>query len=87
MGNQECRVKLAIVKVCDNRQGCNSYKGSCECKELINKGRCDYLDLINHECDKSCDIGKCLDYKNCKYRGKLIDKLVLECEDEILNTN
>ena len=28
------------------------------------------------ECDKSCDIGEYLDYKNCKCRKRLIDKLV-----------
>ena len=31
------------------------------------------------ECDKSCDIGEYLDYKNCKCRKKIIDKLVEEC--------
>ena len=30
---------------------------------------------------------KHLDYKKCKCRRKLIDKLVLTWEDEILNTN
>ena len=28
------------------------------------------------ECNKSCDIEQYLDYKNCKYRKKLISKLV-----------
>ena len=27
-----------------------------------------------------------LDYVNCKCRKRLIDKLVLECKDEVLNT-
>ena len=31
------------------------------------------------ECDKSCDRGEYLDYKNYKYRNKLVDKLVEEC--------
>ena len=32
----------------------------------------------NCECefDKSCDVGEYLDYKNCKCRKKLFDKLV-----------
>ena len=30
----------------------------------------------NYECDKLCDIREYLDYKNCKYRNKLVDKLV-----------
>ena len=34
----------------------------------------------NCECEfhKSCDIGDYLDYKNCKCRKKIIDKLVEE---------
>ena len=35
----------------------------------------------NCECeyDKLCDVGEYLDYKNCKCRKKLIDKLLEEC--------
>ena len=59
---------------------------------MIDKGRCDDGLIWNRsirecECDKSCDIGKYLDYANCKFRKRLIDKLVLECEDDILNAN
>ena len=35
------------------------------------------------DCDKSCDIGEYLDYKNCKCRKKIIDKLVEECSKNI----
>ena len=35
------------------------------------------------ECDKSCDIGEYLDYKNCKCRKRIIDKLVGECGENI----
>ena len=35
------------------------------------------------ECDKSCDIGEYLDYKNGKCRNKLVDKLVEECCENI----
>ena len=35
------------------------------------------------ECDKSCDIREYLDYKNCKCRKKIIDKLVEECSENI----
>ena len=31
------------------------------------------------ECDKLCDIGQYLDYKNCVCRKSLVDKLVEEC--------
>ena len=33
------------------------------------------------ECDKSCDVGEYLDYENCKYSKKLVDKLVDECTE------
>ena len=35
------------------------------------------------ECDKLCDIGKYLDYKNCNCRNKLVDKLLEECSENI----
>ena len=35
------------------------------------------------ECDKSCDVGEYLDYKNCKCRNKLVDKSVKECSKNI----
>ena len=35
------------------------------------------------ECGKSCDIGEYLDYKNCKCRKRIIDKLVDECSENI----
>ena len=35
------------------------------------------------ECDKSCDFGEYLDYKNCKFRKRLVDKLVEECSENI----
>ena len=37
------------------------------------------------ECDKSCDIGEYLDYKNCRCRKKIIEKLVEECSENIEN--
>ena len=35
------------------------------------------------ECDKSCDAGEYLDYKNCKCRKKLVDKLVERCTETV----
>ena len=35
------------------------------------------------ECDKLCHVGEYLDYKNCKCRKRLIDKLVEECSENI----
>ena len=55
---------------------------------MIDKGICDKAFVWNPnncecECDKSCDIGECLDYKNCKCRKRIIDKLVEECSENI----
>ena len=43
------------------------------------------LNLINCECecDKSCDVGKYSDYKNCRCRKRLLDKLVERCSENI----
>ena len=51
---------------------------------MIDKGVCDkgYIwNPSNCECeiDNSCDVGKYLDYKSCKCREWLVDKLVEEC--------
>ena len=35
------------------------------------------------ECDKLCDVGEYLDYKNFKCRKKIVDKLVEECSENI----
>ena len=35
------------------------------------------------ECDKLCDVGEYLDYKNCKCRKRLVDELVEECNENI----
>ena len=37
----------------------------------------------NCECDKSCGVGEYLDYKNCKWRKKLADKLTEERTENI----
>ena len=55
---------------------------------MIDKGICDKGFIWNTsncecECDKSCDDRECLNYKNCKCRKKLVDKLVEECSENI----
>ena len=35
------------------------------------------------ECDKPCDIGENLDYKNCKCRQKIAGSSVEECSENI----
>ena len=39
--------------------------------------------VIASECNKSSDVGEYLDYKNCKCRKRIIDKLVEECSENI----
>ena len=55
---------------------------------MVDKGVYDkgYIwNLSNCECeyDKSFDVGEYLDYKNCKCRKKLVNKLVEECNEII----
>ena len=66
----KCKCRLDAI-VCNNRQRCNDDKCRCECKELIDKS----------VCDKSCDVGEYLDYKNCTCNKRLADKLVDECTE------
>ena len=66
----------------------NNDKWRCECKELIDKGMCDKEFIWNPskcecKCDKSCDVGEYLDYKNCECKKRLTDKLVGECSKNI----
>ena len=86
---ETCKCKCRLdASVCDDKKRWNDNKGRYEFKELIDKGVCDkgfLWNTSNCECEyyKSCDVGKYLDYKNCKYRKKLADKLVEECTENI----
>ena len=85
--NETCKYKCRLdASVCNNKQRWNIYKYSSECKELIDKSVCNKGFIWNPsncqwKCDKSCDVGKYLDYKKCKCRKKLVDKLVEECTE------
>ena len=87
--HETCKCKCSLdSSVCSNKQKWNKDKCRCECKEFIDKGSCDKGFIWNPsncdcEFDKSCDVGEYLDYKNCKCRNKLIDKLVEECSENI----
>ena len=75
--HKTCKCKCRLdASVCNNKQGRNEGKCRCEYKELIDKGICDEGFIWNPsncecECDKSCDIGEYLDYKNCKCRNRI----------------
>ena len=83
----KCKCRLD-ASVCNIKQRWNDDKCWCESKELIDKGVC-YKGSIwnrsNCECehDKSCDVGEYLDYKICKCRKKLVDKLIEECTENV----
>ena len=81
----KCECRLDAI-VCNNKQRWNKNKCRCECKELINKGVCDKDFIWNpsnceYECNKSCDFSEYLDYKNCKCKKRLVNKLVEECNE------
>ena len=70
----ECKCRLD-ASACNNKQRWNEDKWGCEWKEYIDKGICDKGFIWNPsncecECDKLCDIGEYLDYKNCNVERK-----------------
>ena len=88
--HETCKCKCRLdASVCSNKQRWNEDKCRGECREeLIDKQRCDKRFVwnpsnCNCDCDKSCDIGECSDYKNCKCRRKIIGSLVEECSKNI----
>ena len=83
----KCRCRLD-ASIYNNKQRWNDDKCRCECKELIDKGLCDKEFIWNPnncecECNKSRDIGEYLDYKNCRCKKRIIDKLVEGCSENI----
>ena len=52
-------------------------------KNICNKGFIWILSNCECKCDKLCDVGKYLDYANCKYRKRLSDTLIEECSENI----
>ena len=87
--HKTCKCKFRLdASFCNNKQRWNKDKCTCECKQLIDKGTCDKGFIWNPsncewECDKSCSIDECLDYKSCKCRNKIIDKLIEECSENV----
>ena len=73
----KCRLEANVF---NNNQRGNNDKGRCECKELIDEVMRD-KGFSECECDKSYDIVEYLNFKNCKRRKSLIDKVVEECSE------
>ena len=72
--HKTCKFKCKLdASICNNKQRRNDDRCICECKELIDKETCGFIwnpSNFECECDKSCDIGEYLDYKNCRCRRK-----------------
>ena len=74
--HETCKCKCRLdASVCNDKQRWNKDEYRKKKKKLIDKGKCDAGFIWNPsnfecECDKSCDIGKYLDYGNCKCRKK-----------------
>ena len=87
--HETCMCKCRLdSSVCNNKQRWNDDKCRCECNELIDQVVCDggfIWNRSNCECkhDKWCDVGKYLDYENCRWRKKLVDKLVEEWTENV----
>ena len=80
-----------IHSVCNNKECWNYDKCRCKCKEFIDKGvsgKGFAWNPSNCECKcyKSCEFSEYLDYKNCKCRKRLVDKIAEECTENIEET-
>ena len=77
---RQCKCRLD-ASFCNNKQRWNEDICRCEFKQLIDKRTCNKgfnwnTGRCKCECDKSCDVGEHLDYKNCNVRkGQLINQL------------
>ena len=87
--HETCKCKCTLDEsICNNKQRWNKYNFWCECKELFGKGMCNKGCIWNpsncdSEYDKSCNVEEYLDYKNCKCRKRIVDKLFEECSEDI----
>ena len=91
--HESCRCKYKLnSSVCKNKQKWNKGKCRRECKRSVDKQECDEGFIWNpsncececdKSCNKSCDVGEYLEYKNCQCKKRIIDKLVEECSENI----
>ena len=95
--HETCKCECKFwANACKNKQRWNKDKCRCECKELI-KGVCDKVCELKGCVIKDlfgilvivivnvikCDVGKYLDYENCKCRKKLVAPLTEECTETV----
>ena len=77
--------------VCNSEQEKNHAESHCECKKSNGwtSYRDDYMwnpSTCKCECNKAWKIDEYLDPKNSSGKKRLFGKLVLVCEDDIVNT-
>ena len=93
--HKSCKYICRLDKIiCNNKQRWSKDKCRCESKELIDKGVCEKGYTWNPsncecECNKSCNVGKYLDYSDCKCKKKKkkVDPLLIkECTKNIDET-
>ena len=86
--HETCACKCRLdASLCNDKQCWNGDICKCQCKKLIDKDRCENgvawnLSTCECESNKSCNVGKFLDYINCRCRERLIDKLVKKYEKD-----
>ena len=84
----KCRLNESVFNLKEKR---NHNECRCESKELNDwsSNKDDYMwnpSACDCECKKACKIDEYRDIRNSSCEKCLIGKLVLECEDEMLNT-
>ena len=84
--HETCKCVCRLTSdICNDRQEWNENKCRRECKEdLLSKLACDkgYIwspSKCSCECDRYCETGQYLDYKNCVFRKNIIDDLIEQC--------
>ena len=88
--HETCKCKCRLdASVFNYKKRWNDDKCQCECEELTDNGVCDKGYTWNPsncecKCGKSCNVGEYLDCENCKFKKRLVDRLVKECS-EIVN--
>ena len=86
--HESCECKCGLNEsMCNLKQNWNRDECRCDCKELNDWGSSekDYR-TYDYERKKAHKIDEYLHTKTCSCKKHLIGKLVLGCEDEILNS-
>ena len=89
--NKSCECKCVLKEsACNLKRKWNHDECWCGCKGLDDRNPCidDYMwnpSTCDCEYNKAWKIDQYLNIKSCSCEKCLIDKLILECEDEIIN--